>query len=146
MKFGLILVFFAILSSSVNVYAADDHFLDQVSAAEIDVAHSVYSAADLAELPAEARLIIEESPEFFSGGSIIVFNEDLGVWEEKIIQQAGLGMNICVFGSVALPSAIITAFAMLPTVTQALPTLMIVTGVVGTMAAWSLHSCLSPDF
>ena len=170
-KLSLISLFFwSLFISNINAYAVDANFLDKISAAEVDN----ISATDLAELPAEAQLIMAESAEFASGESIIVYNEDRGVWEEKIIQQAGVAAalkNVCVLGAVALPPAVIAAFVRLPTLgavgldyhihnlsrhgipamvklptpTSGASVLMIVTGVASSMAAWLLHSCLNAD-
>ena len=93
--------FVPLLSWNVHAYASGDNFLDKLTDIEADI---LYGEAAMAELPAEALALIENSSTFAEGESIIVFDEDQGMWQEKQITNAGLGHSLlqvaCVLGGI----------------------------------------------
>lgn len=78
----------------------------------------LYGEDALAELPDEALVIMQQSPAFMGGQSIIALDEDQGVWQEKAIVHADAELlpgivitALCLTGAIMAPIGYIAAIA-----------------------------------
>ena len=141
--------FMLLLSWNVHAYASGDNFFDKITDIEADI---LYGEAALAELPAEALVLMEDSSTFADGESIIVFDEAQGIWQEKQVVNAGLGHSLhqvaCVLGGFIGPFGFVVFGSVLSAISSK-PALLAAVLVGGGMALINSASgviyCLQDD-